>query len=187
MLLKLMRCVDPEYLFEFGTFKGLTTRLLLENLRDRGASASERLFTLDLPEIGNVVFQGTDAEIAAAAIGYRRKYLQSPRRHLVRQLLQDSMTFDSAAYRNKFQYILVDGNHEIAHVKRDTANALHMLAGPPCCIVWHDYGNREFPELTAYLDELSLGRELHHIEDTMLVFHLSGIRVAPRRDPATQG
>jgi hypothetical protein len=101
----------------------------------------------------------------------------------VRQVLQDSMTFDPTPHRGKFQYILIDGNHEVSHVMRDTDNAFAMLGGPPACIVWHDYRNREFPQLTAYLEELSGRCELHHIEETMLVFHLTGLRVPPGSTP----
>jgi len=32
LLIKLLRITQPKYLFEFGTYKGLTTRLLLANL-----------------------------------------------------------------------------------------------------------------------------------------------------------
>lgn len=38
MLVKLMRIVNPRNIFEFGTYKGLTTRLLLENLSEESAN-----------------------------------------------------------------------------------------------------------------------------------------------------
>lgn len=179
MLLKLMRCVNPSHLFEFGTYKGLTTRLLLENLPESDV-ASERIFTLDLPDLEHVVFQGTDIEVASESIDCERKYLGSQRKHLVKQILQDSMTLDPDEYPKKFQFIFIDGNHELGYVRKDTENSLKMLADPPSCIVWHDYGNPEFPELTQYLEDLSTQILLQHIEDTMLAFHLLGINVAPR-------
>lgn len=179
MLLKLMRCVNPSHLFEFGTYKGLTTRLLLENLPESDV-ASERIFTLDLPDLEHVVFQGTDIEVASESIYCERKYLGSQRKHLVKQILQDSMTLDPDEYPRKFQFIFIDGNHELGYVRKDTENSLRMLADSRSCIVWHDYGNPEFPELTQYLEDLSTQIPLHHIEDTMLAFHLLGIDVAPR-------
>ncbi len=181
MLLKLMRCVNPQYLFEFGTYKGLTTRLLLENLPEADV-AGERIYTLDLPDLGHVVFQGTDIAVASESINCERKYLSSHRKHLVKQLLQDSMTLDPDDYPNKFQFIFIDGNHELGYVRKDTENSLRMLADSPNCIVWHDFGNPEFPELTQYLEDLSARMPLHHIEDTMLAFHLSGKDVAPRKN-----
>lgn len=180
MLLKLMRCVSPSYVFEFGTFKGYTTRLLLENLPDRDLG-TERIYTLDLPDLEDIVFQGTDKELATESLTFHRKYLTSPRKGLVRQILQDSMTLDPQQYQQKFQFIFIDANHEVNYARRDTENSLAMLATAPSCIVWHDYGNPQFPELTQYLEQLATQIPLHHIEDTMLAFHLLGKDVAPRR------
>jgi predicted O-methyltransferase YrrM len=181
LLIKLMRVVDASYIFEFGTYKGLTTRLLLENLPEKNI-ATERIFTLDLPDIENVNFQGSDMEIAKEALNFRRKYLGSKNRHQVKQIFQDCLTFDAAAYLKKFQLIFVDGNHALEYVKSDTENAFRMLGDAPSCIAWHDYGNPEFPELTAYINELAESKTIYHIENTMLAFHLIGKEVAPR-DP----
>jgi Methyltransferase domain len=180
LLLKLMRLVNPTYIFEFGTYKGLTTRLLLENLPENGV-VTERIYTLDLPDLEDVRFQGTDKVLASEALGFSRKYLSSSRKRLVKQIFQDSMTLDPAPYLSKFQFIFVDANHELNYVRRDTENAFKMLSGLPSCIIWHDYGNPEFPELTQYLDGLSNEFKMYHIGDTMLAFHLVGIEVAPRK------
>jgi hypothetical protein len=180
MLLKLMRCVNPSYIFEFGTFKGYTTRLLLENLPDSDIR-SERIYTLDIPSLDNVIFQGMDREIAVVGLNSQRKYLSSARRNLVKQLLQDSMSFDPQQFLKQFQYIFIDGNHQINYVKKDTENSFLMLADSPSCIVWHDYGNADYPQLTQYLEELSSQINLYHIEETMLVFHLVGRDVFPAR------
>lgn len=179
LLIKLMRIVDADYLFEFGTYKGLTTRLLLENLPDKDI-AGERIYTLDLPSIDGVEFQGADAEVAKEAIGFERKYTGSKHKHLVRQLLQDCLTLDEQQYKEKFQLIFVDGNHEVNYAKSDTEKSFAMLAKEPSCIVWHDYGSPQFPELTAYIDDLARQKRIYHIEDTMLAFHLRGKDIAPR-------
>lgn len=179
VLLKLLRCVQPDYLFEFGTYKGYTTRLLLENL-PASAAEGERIYTLDLPELDAVTFQGSDKALAQEALGFVRKYMSCVRKDLVRQLLQDSMTLDAQAYAQRFQYIFVDANHELSYVRKDTENAFQMLADSPACIIWHDYGNPQFPELTQYLEELAREVPLYHVENTMLVFHLLGKDVLPR-------
>src|ERR1043166_476740 len=57
MLIKLMRVVHPDYLFEFGTYKGLTTRLLLANLPARDGLDTQRIYTLDLPSIEGIDLQ----------------------------------------------------------------------------------------------------------------------------------
>jgi len=183
LILKLMRCVNPHRIFEFGTYKGLTTRLLLENLppsSDNGV----RIYTLDLPSSEGISFQGNDERLAAESVGYQRKYEYSPRKHWVEQLLMNSMDLDASKFSGWFQFIFIDANHEVSYAKNDTENAFKMLGGPPGvakCIVWHDYGHPLFPELTGYLDELAKDVPLFHIENTMLVFHLQGLGVAPRR------
>ena len=93
LLIKLMRIVDANYLFEFGTYKGLTTRLLLENLPDKNIS-DERIYTLDLPNIEGVEFQGTDVKVASEAIGFNRKYNNSKNKNLIKELFQDCLTFN---------------------------------------------------------------------------------------------
>ena len=65
LLVKIMRIVKASYIFEFGTFKGNTTRLLLENLPTSHANRSieKRVFTLDLPNIKNIYFQALDKNL----------------------------------------------------------------------------------------------------------------------------
>jgi len=178
MLVKLMRVVDATYVFEFGTFKGLTTRLLLANLPEKQVEGP-RLFTLDLPSLDGIDFQGSDALLAAEAVHSSRKYQSSDQAHLVEQLLLDCLTLDEQKYLKKFQMIFIDGNHELKYASSDTEKAFAMLADAPSCIVWHDYGHPEFPELTAYIDDLSQSVAIHHIKDTMLAFHLVGRTVGP--------
>jgi hypothetical protein len=178
LLLKLMRIVNATFIFEFGTYKGLTTRLLLENLPCSDVEG-ERIFTLDLPSLDGITFQGTDVDVASEAVGFQRKYLRSSKKHLVKQILQDCLDFDPAPFLKKFQLIFIDGNHELKYVQSDTRNAFAMLGGAPSCIVWHDYGNPEFPELTTYVNELATQKTIFHVEDTMLAFHLNGVNVAP--------
>ena len=66
-------------------------------------------------------------------------------------------------------FLFIDGGHDRFTVESDTENALVLAAAKkPSCIMWHDYGNAEYPDLTSYLDELSQRLEIFHIEDTML-------------------
>jgi hypothetical protein len=181
MPIKLMRVVNPGYIFEFGTYKGLTTRLLLSNLPTRADIKSERIYTLDLPSIEGIQFQGSDIDVAKEAIGFYRKYLDLlDKKHLVKQLLQDSLTLDTSQYLKKFQYIFIDGNHQIKYARSDTEKTFEMLAEAPSCIIWHDYGNPEFPELTNYIEELASSYRIYHLEETMLAFHVRGINVTSR-------
>ena len=179
LLIKLMRIVDASYIFEFGTYKGLTTRLLLENIPEKNIT-TERIFTLDLDDLEGVNFQGTDINLANEVLNYKRKYTTSKNKHLVKQILQDCLTFNENKYLNKFQFIFVDGNHEVNYAKSDTEKSFKMLSDSPSCIVWHDYGNPEFPELTAYIENLATTKKIYHVENTMLAFYLTGKEVAAR-------
>jgi len=179
LLIKLMRIVDASYIFEFGTYKGLTTRLLLENLPFKKIS-TERIFTLDLDNLEGKSFQGTDIDLATEVLNYKRKYEASKNKNLVKQIYQDCLTLDENQYLNKFQFIFIDGNHKINYAKSDTEKSFIMLAKSPSCIVWHDYGNPLFPELTAYIESLATSKQIYHIEDTMLAFYLTGKEIAPR-------
>jgi hypothetical protein len=103
MLLKLVRAINPNFIFEFGTFDGRTTRLVLEDLPDNG-DKSPRIYTLDLPDTDGIVFQGDDKLLAEKAVLSSRKYNQSEKKGMVKQILQDSMTFDPTPYKGKFDF-----------------------------------------------------------------------------------
>jgi hypothetical protein len=178
ILVKLMRCVRPARVFEFGTYEGETTRFLLANLPPNEIS-TERVYTLDLANTKNVVLHGGDERLAERSLSVERKYANLSNKHQVKQILQDSMTLDPQLYRGLFQFIFIDANHDQAYVTKDTENAFQMIGGSPHCIVWHDYGNPEFPELKQYLDDLAKDLELYHVEETRLVFHLKGKAIGP--------
>jgi hypothetical protein len=44
-------------------------------------------------------------------------------------------------------------------------------------ICWHDYGNPTYPAVTAEIERVAGSRDMFHIEETMMCFHL--------REPAT--
>jgi hypothetical protein len=179
LLIKLMRVVRPEKIFEFGTYKGLTTRLLLANLPQSDAQTEARIFTLDLPNLDEVRFQGTDVDLAREVLDYRRRYLEEKNSHLVHQILQDSMKFDPSPFVGNFSMIFIDANHALDYVKKDTENSFQMLAPGMSCVVWHDYGHPEFPELTAYVDELATKMKIFLVGGTKMAFHPRGF------DPVT--
>lgn len=176
ILIKLMRITNASYVFEFGTYKGLTTRMLLENLPEKNFDG-QRVYTLDLPTLHGVKFQGDDDKLALESLGYKRKYLESDKKNLVSQLYQDSITFDCSNYIGKFQLVFIDGNHELSYVKKDTENALQMMSEAPSCVAWHDYGNPQFPELKEYIDSLSKEYPIYFVENTMIAFYLRGVNV----------
>jgi predicted O-methyltransferase YrrM len=180
LLIKLVRVIEPKYLFEFGTYKGLTTRLLLANLPPRSDLSDERIYTLDLPTLDNVHFKGTDVNLAREALGFERKYLGEKNSHLVKQILRDSMVFDGAEYPERFQFIFIDGNHDVSYARKDTENSFKMFSKEKGCIIWHDYGHPEFAELTQYIEDLGKQMDVYHVEHTKMAFHPRGFSVVPR-------
>lgn len=175
LLIKLLRITKAKKIFEFGTYKGITTRLLLENYPNNYYQEPV-IYTLDLPNIEGVAFIASDKEHALTSIKSQRKYIESRNGNLVQQLLTDSKKFDPSPYLNKFQFIFVDANHEVSYVKNDTEKALAMLdKNNPGTIIWHDYKSKDFPELTNYIDSLDIGMNIYHIENTMLAFCLIGV------------
>jgi hypothetical protein len=177
ILVKLMRLIRPKKIFEFGTYKGLTTRLLLANLPDSQGKGDARIYTLDLPNLDEVRFQGSDVDLAREVLDFRRKYLDEDNAYLVKQILQDSMKFDPSPYQGQFSLIFIDANHALDYVRRDTENSFTLFSSGLGCIVWHDYGHREFPELTAYVDQLGEERKIYLIEGTKMAFMPQGFDV----------
>lgn len=179
ILITLLKMIKPYKIFEFGTYRGETTRLLVENLILDNPDL-EGVWTLDLLSTTGVVFQGNDALLANESIGCERAYSKSYAAKFVHQLFCDSIIWDPCMLSNEsvdnFQYIFIDGNNHVDYLKKDTQNAFKLLsANTPACIIWHDYGNPQFPELTTYLDELSGSETLYHVEETMLVFFLKNL------------
>ena len=106
--------------FEIGTFNGATTRLLAETLPDNGWVA-----TLDLPP---AAFDETQhpQDLAGSQVG--AAYQASPAAGKIRQLLQDSLSFDPTSYAGRCDVVLVDGAHDYEHGVADTATALKLVA-----------------------------------------------------------
>lgn len=177
VLLKLMRLSKPQSIFEFGTFKGRTTRILVDNIPHSDGLGNKRVLTLDLPDTTGVEFTGDDLQLAKTALNYSRKYLESKNAHLVQQLLLDSMLLSTHDLLGQFQFIFIDANHKAEYVRSDTEKAFEMLAADRGIVAWHDYGNPQFPELTEFLNNLSRECTMYHVEDTMLSFYARDLKI----------
>ena len=164
-----LRAINPKNIFEFGTFYGETTRMLTSNaLRDDVTT-----YTLDIDSTDGIRFVSVDAEIAREGIEHQPVFTD-PR---IIQLKGDSLYFDPTPYEGTIQYIFIDGNHALEYVKKDTENAFIMLdKQAPSCIIWHDYENPDFPEVTEYVnsfpDEMKFFHP-HRPDHTTLAIYLS--------------
>jgi len=180
LLIKIMRIVKASYIFEFGTFKGNTTRLLLENLPPpANRSIEKRVFTLDFPNMKNIDFKGEDKKIAKISVRNKKiEYYKCSRKNLVEQILINSKEFNENKYLKKFQFIFIDANHKEEFVRSDTEKSFKMISSKPSAIIWHDYNNPQYPDCTRYIKKLSKYKKIYYIKDTMLAVHLIGIKIA---------
>jgi predicted O-methyltransferase YrrM len=181
VLAALIKLVKPAAAFEFGTYRGQTTRLIASNV-----PANAVVYTLDLDRTEGISFEGDDLRYATRALQLDRTSDQLPTNAV--QLLTDSYVFDNKPYEKQIGFVFVDGNHALKYAERDTENAFRMLpARGPSAVAWHDYRNPDHPDLTAYLDQLSERRQLYHVEETMMVFSLNGFTVGERQTDAELG
>lgn len=163
--------LDCETVFEFGTYRGDTTRLLAHNL------PRSRIYTLDLagPDaISSARLELTDHDEYFREWDRGARFRGTHEASRITQLFGDSATFDFAPYRGKIDLIYVDASHSYSYVRSDTEAALTMLSASGT-IVWDDYTH--YPGIHAYLNELAPALDRP-------IFHLLGTRLAvySRRD-----
>lgn len=168
IVLTALKVVDARRIFEFGTFLGATTLALALNIGEDG-----QVFTLDLGEASATAATQVEADAALTAAHLAANahldFAGSAVAERIVRLVGDSIDFDPAPYRDSIDAVLVDGGHDLRTLQADTRNAFAMVrSGQSSCVVWHDYGNPAYPDLTAYLDELAAEHDLVHIQDTML-------------------
>ena len=143
-LAALMRLSNATRVFEFGTYKGVSTTQLALNLPEGGT-----VFTLDLPEDHPVYISYSQLASESGMMMLVPPELN----HKVKFLKEDSAVFDTTPYRGTMDLVFVDGYHSYEYVKNDTEKGLEMLR-PGGVIAWHDcVPNR--PEIVRYLKTLS--------------------------------
>ncbi len=133
-LAALARLVTAKKIFEFGTYKGVSTTQLALNVAKGGT-----VFTLDLPEdhpaYSLPIPKPEEQQIAAEG----GKGILIPRDLLDRItfLSSDSATFDESPYFGTMDMVFVDGAHSYDYVKNDTEKGFRMLRDGGV-LAWHD-------------------------------------------------
>jgi predicted O-methyltransferase YrrM len=126
--------VSAKRIFEFGTYKGVSTTQLLLNLPDDGM-----VYTLDLPEdhpAYTLAIPKAEERQIAAETG-KGILIPQELRNKVTFLRSDSATFDTTPYLGSMDLVFVDGAHSYEYVKNDTEKGWEMLR-PGGIIAWHD-------------------------------------------------
>lgn len=149
-LCMLCRFLNPETIFEIGTYQGRGALHWAMN------APRAKVFTLDLPhgeapslphtivDSYHVDHRLPDADLA---------FCGTPAASRITCLHGDSAKFDFSPYYKQIDLFFVDGAHSYEYVKSDTRHALD------CChkgsvIAWHDYGRVGFNGVSRFLHEV---------------------------------
>jgi tRNA A58 N-methylase Trm61 len=155
VLASLSHLVKARRVFEFGTYKGVSTTQLALNIGEDGM-----VFTLDLPEdhpaYSLPIPKPEERQIAAEG----GKGILIPRDLLNRVtfLRSDSASFDETAYLGTIDLVFVDGAHSYEYVKNDTEKGWRMLRSGGV-LAWHDC-NAQHRDVVRYIKKCGFDTKL---------------------------
>ena len=166
------QAVDPNKIFEIGTFRGRTALNFALN------SASDcTIFTMDLSEEERLQMEGpsmadqTIVTKSLTGIDYMDKGVDEK----ISQLFGNSLTFDFSPYFGQMDLVFVDGAHHFDAVRSDTRNALKMIR-PGGVILWHDWGNYgDYNDVIRGVFKEIDPQHITQIEHTQLAFYQSPV------------
>jgi predicted O-methyltransferase YrrM len=187
IMVSLLKLLRPARVFEFGTFLGYSSSLMLKN-----TDPSCEVHTIDL---------GDDVERYREAEGYSDAELHAddkknddylrftqgtkgavyladlPERDRGRLtvLRGDSTQLDVAGkgYSGAFDLVFIDGGHDAATIASDTRKALEMIGGDGV-IVWHDYNSTIHSDVTDFMAGFAKDQLVLHVQSTMFAVLLAG-------------
>lgn len=151
--------IGAKKMFEFGTYMGRTTFHLAHN------NPAGQVFTLNLPPERDPRY--------APYMGVLFKGREEEKR--ITQIHTDSREFDTAPYRQQFDFVFVDGDHSYDLVKNDTQKAFELLKQGGV-IMWHDYAPKS-DGLVRFFKEFTQDRPLFRIRSTCLLAYIDGVDV----------
>ena len=155
---------DPKNIFEIGTFEGYSTSILAMN------APKSRIYTLDLsPDIKKTKFDIGKLNRKYTPIKRKISFLSTKYSHRIKRLFGDSATFDFSKFKDKMDFVFIDGAHTYEYTKNDTEKALEITKNKGV-LVWHDFNHLYWPETVKFLKEFSKIYNLYHIKNTYLVF-----------------
>lgn len=168
LIYALMKYANPKRIFEFGTYVGATTRLFHDN-------SPAQIYTID---IGNLTQETLGKAVSHADIELIKKTQATGSNHIkgldrITRIICDSTHYDYSQLPT-FDFIWIDGGHDLFVAKPDTEHAYQILdkTNPNACVAWHDYNSDLYPELTQYINEIANDRDIFYIEGTMVCFAL---------------
>jgi hypothetical protein len=180
MLASLIYLTEPKVIFEYGTFLGYSTALLLRN-----SNPDCKVFSIDLPndgsnintEFSEIVYKNdveNDNYLSTLQFKVGERYLKGMSSSYLSRLTlikQNSINFNPNDYKliNCVDFIFIDGGHTKELITRDSFTANEMAA-KGSIIVWHDYNSSIHRDVTDFVNEYSHHTPVYHIANTMLAF-----------------
>ncbi len=166
VLCKIVKKVQPETIFEIGTFMGRTTLQLASN-------SVAQICTLDLPpkshnDYAAPVVDDPELDVYPQQPGIKFQNTQYAER--IQQLYGNSHNFDFSSFYGQIDCVFVDANHHYEFVLRDSMNAFKMIK-PDGVIIWHDCAPYA-PGVIRALDLVSQKFPLSHIQGTSLAIYM---------------
>lgn len=156
----------PPVVLEFGTGRGIQTLQLAT------WNPEAEIVTIDLGDPEDAA--EPDRLIARNLARLPKAFGGTEQARRITQLRGNSLTLDLESYRWRTKLVYVDGGHSTALVASDSAWALRVCAARGV-VVWHDYGNPAFPNVTDFLDRMARGSiVLYHVAETSMVVFLRG-------------
>lgn len=187
MIAAIIRLSDPKELFEFGTFLGYSTALLINNSIEEA-----RVHSLDLESANDnwqYAKEFSEQELRANHISndnylrmvqaekgpYYLSTISDQQRSRLNLLKGDSLEFDCRLHKlcGVVDFVFVDGGHEYDIIKSDTMKSFQLI-GDSGIVVWHDFNSKIHFEVTKFLNEMSVNQNIIYIENTMLAFSVVG-------------
>jgi predicted O-methyltransferase YrrM len=142
LMAQLVRHFRPKTILEVGTYRGTTTRLLLDNM-----PADARIYTIDLP------LDTKASEIAALSderlLEHRQvgvEYRDHPLAKNVTQILGNTLEPETwGQVPGGIDFVFIDASHSYEAVRNDTEHVWPKLSAQGV-VLWHDYSETESPE-----------------------------------------
>ena len=161
------RAMQPDLIFEIGTFRGRTALNFALNSPDECS-----VYTLDLP-----VEAPPDAAPGSAdrnLVGLRQvgsDYAGRDVEAKIHQLFGDSRSFDFAPFEGKADLVFIDGGHSYEVALSDTRNALRLCRHGGV-ILWHDFGNYgDYADIVRAVLDVLPAEEIFQVENTQLALY----------------
>ena len=161
-------------IFEFGTCSGKTTYLMALNSSE---DTKITTITLNPNEINNIQKFDKDNEssyrnIKNESIYDKFLFSDTPEEKKIKVIFINSVDFKNTEFKEKMDFIFIDGGHTYSVVKNDSEKSFEMLK-PNGIILWHDYvpGKRSSLDVVKYINSILDKKKIYKIKNTSLCFY----------------